>query len=82
MSFDPTSIASLWRLTFRLLVVAAFATLWPGEATAKTTALLCYLLAAGCLVAAIAFGERWAGLSLNRWHEAVVLLMVGTVMLL
>jgi hypothetical protein len=69
-------------LAFRLVVVAAFAWLWPDESMVKAAALLCYLLATGSLIAAIAYGEQWAGPGLNRWHEAAVLLMVGTAILL
>jgi hypothetical protein len=82
MRLDTHSTAALWRLAFRLLVVAAFASLWPGEAAAKAAALLCFLLAAGCVAAAFAYRERSNGPSLNRWHEAAVLLVAGTVIFL
>jgi hypothetical protein len=82
MSLNSSSIASIWRLAFRLLVVAAFARLWPGEGAVKAAALLCYALATGCLIAAIAYGERWVGPGLNRWHEAAALLLVATALLL
>jgi hypothetical protein len=82
MRLNSTSIASIWRLAFRLVIVAGFAWLWPGENTVKATALLCYLLATGCLIAATGYGERWAGPGLNRWHEAAALLLIGTAILL
>jgi hypothetical protein len=69
------SLATLKRLAFRLLVIVAFAVLWPGPALPIATAALCILLAT--LVAAFAHGESLAGPSLNRWHESVVLFAIG-----
>ena len=71
------SLATLKRLAFRLLVIVAFALLWPGPALPIATAALCVLLASGCLAVAFAHGESLAGPNLNRWHEAVVLFAIG-----
>jgi hypothetical protein len=79
---SPPSIATLRRLTFRLLVVAAFAVLWPGPSAAIATGALSMLLGAGCLVAAHAFGETFRGHVLNRWHEAAILFVIGILIFL
>jgi hypothetical protein len=79
MSIDlsPPSIATLRRLAFRLLVVVAFAVLWPEPSAAIATAAFSILLGAGCLVAAHAFGETYGARVLNRWHEAAILFVIG-----
>ena len=82
MKLDTISIGTLQRLTFRLLVVVAFAGLWPGPRPGLASAALSVVLAAGCLGAAIAFGEPLFGSSLNRWHEAAVLFILASVIFL
>ena len=79
MKLDTISIGALQRLTFRLLVVVAFAGLWPGPRPGMASAVLCAFLAMGCLGAAIALGEPLFGPSLNRWHEAAVLFILACV---
>jgi hypothetical protein len=76
------SLATLRRLAFRLMVIVAFAALWPGPAPPIATAALCALLGAACLVTAIAYGESLGGPNLNRWHEAVVLFAIGSLIYL
>ena len=78
----PLSIATLRRLTFRLLVVVAFAVLWPEPSAATATAAFSILLGAGCLVAAHAFGEPFGVDVLNRWHEAAILFVIGILIFL
>ena len=79
---SPPSIATLRRLAFRLLVVVAFAVLWPEPSTAIATAAFSILLGAGCLVAAHAFGETFGAHVLNRWHEAAILFVIGIMIFL
>ena len=79
VKLDPISIDTLRRLTFRLLVAIAFAGLWPGPAPGAATAALLIALAVGCLIAAIAFGEKAFGEGANRWHEAVTLFTIGCI---
>jgi hypothetical protein len=71
------SIATLGRLSFRLLILAVFATLWPGQQVALATAVLCLTLATACAVSATVFGEPVLGSALNRWDEAAVLFCVA-----
>lgn len=71
------SIGTLRRLAFRLLVVVAFAWLWPGPALGAATAALLIAFAVGCLIGAIAFGEDAFGRELNRWNEATLLFTIG-----
>src|SRR5271165_3981210 len=70
-------LAVLWRFLFRLLVIAVFAALWPGPSTRSATAVLCLVLAVGCVLSAIAFREPLRGSGLNRWDEAAGLLIVA-----
>lgn len=79
VKLDPISIGTLRRLTFRLLLAVAFAGLWPGPAPGAATSALLVALAIGCLIAAIAFGEKAFGGALNRWHEAAVLFTIGCI---
>jgi hypothetical protein len=78
---DSSSIATLKRLIFRLIVVFAFATLWPGWSIAMATAVFCVLLAASCLIAAYTLGEPFGRLGLNHWDEAMILILVGILIL-
>jgi hypothetical protein len=82
INLSPLSIATLRRLTFRLLVVATFALLWPEPSTAIATAALSMLLGAGCLVAAHAFGETFGAHVINRWDEAAILFVIGILIFL
>ena len=75
---DRSSIATTQRLAFRLLIVAAFAALWPSPSVGVATATFCILLATGCGLAAYFLGETPVGSSLNRWHEAAVLFALGS----
>ncbi len=77
VKLDPISIGTLRRLVFRLLVVIAFAGLWPGTTPSVAAAALLVALAAGCLIAAIALGENVSERGLNRWHEAAVLFTIA-----
>ncbi len=79
VKLDPISIRTLRRLTFRLLVAISFSGLWPGPAPGTATAALLVALAVGCLIAAIASGEKAFGGAVNRWHEAAVLFTIGCI---
>ena len=74
-------MATLRRFAFRLLVIMAFAALWPDPSipSATATAMLCLAFAAGCALAAIAFREPVRGSGLNRWHEAAGLAIIALV---
>jgi hypothetical protein len=63
-------------------VIAAFAALWPGPSVSRAAAALCIVLAAGCVLGARAFGEPFHTGTLNRWHEAMILLAVAYLALL
>jgi len=70
-------MATLLRFAFRLLVIAAFAALWPGPSVGLATAMLCLALATGCVLAAVSFREPFRGSGLNRWHEAAALVIIA-----
>ena len=74
---DFQSIAALGRLSFRLLILAVFGTLWPWQQVALAMAVLCLTLATACAVSATVFGEPVLGSALNRWDEAAVLFCVA-----
>jgi hypothetical protein len=78
---DGGSMATLRRFALRLLVITAFAALWPDPSipSATETAILCLAFAAGCALAAIAFREPVRGSGLNRWHEAAGLAIIALV---
>ena len=52
---DFQSIAALGRLSFRLLILAVFGTLWPWQQVALAMAVLCLTLATACAVSATVF---------------------------
>jgi hypothetical protein len=79
---DPGSVAMLWRLAFRLLVIVAFALLWPSQSVAVATAALCTVLAMGCFAAAHVFGEPFGAATMNHWDEGAILLAVALLVLL
>jgi hypothetical protein len=68
---------SVSRFTFRAIVVALFATIWPGKSRAAASSLLCFFLALGCVLAAVRWKEPIYGSGLNRWHEAIGLMIGG-----
>ncbi len=70
-------MATLQRFAFRLLVIVAFAALWPGPSVGLATVMLCLVLAAGCVFAAVSFREPFLGSGLNRWHEAAALVTIA-----
>jgi hypothetical protein len=82
MRLDANSTVVLRPLTFRLVVVGAFAALWSGEDTGKVAALLRMLLAVPWAGGGVAYEERWIGPSLNQWHEGISVLLVGTLIFL
>jgi hypothetical protein len=77
MHLDPSSIATLKRLSFRLLVIVAVAGLWPGSSAAEATAAFCILFAAACLMAARGLLESFSVSSLSRWQEAIIIFAIG-----
>ena len=82
MRLDSSSIATLKRLSFRLIVVLVFAALWPGSSVTMVTGAFCILLAGACLIAANALSEPFGGPNLNRWDEAIFLFGVGLLVIL
>ncbi len=78
---DPHSARTLWRLGFRFVVIVGFAVLWPGPSVAAAIATLCLALAAGCLVAAVAFRQPLRDAGLTHWHEAAALLIIACLLL-
>ena len=74
---DFQSIATLRRLSFRLLIIAVFVGLWPWHSVALATTVLCLALAGFCTVLAIVFREPVLGPALNRWDEAAILSCVA-----
>jgi len=79
---DSRSTATLCRLGFRFLVSLALAALWPGPNVAEVTAMLCFGLASGCLITALARREPFRGTGLNHWYEAAALAMIGSMLLI
>jgi hypothetical protein len=79
---DRRSKTTLLRLSFRLVAIIGLAALWPGPSAALATGALCVLLAAGCLVTAVAFDEPLRHAGLTRWHEAAILIAVACLVFL
>lgn len=79
---NPSPVPALRRLAFRLAVIVVFAAVWPSPSVATATAALCVMLAVGCALAAYARGEPLRVMTLNRWHEAALLVALAVLVLL
>ncbi len=80
--FHSQSIATIRRLCGRLLVVVALWVVWPGPFRAEAVAALCACLAVGCGVAAGLRKEPFMSAALNRWFEAVILVLVAALIVI
>jgi hypothetical protein len=79
---NPSRGPALRRLAFRLAVIVIFAAVWPSLSVAAATAALCAMLAVGCAAAAYVRGEPLRATTLNRWHEAAILVVIAGLVLL
>jgi hypothetical protein len=82
MCLGASSIRALKRLFFRLIVILAFAALWPSSGAGTATGVLALLLAGGCFITAHTFGEPFGGPDLNHWDEGVFLFGIGVLTIL
>lgn len=71
----------LVRLAFRLSVAFALAIIWPGPHPRAAAGALCLAMAVACVAAAMRFGEKPSSTTGNRWHEALILVLAGSLLI-
>ena len=71
----------LVRLAFRLSVAFALAIFWPGPHPGAAVGTFCLAMAVACVAAAILFGENPNSTMGNRWHEALILVLAGSLLI-
>jgi hypothetical protein len=75
------SVAVVFRLLGRLLVVGLFWARRPGASRGEAASGVCSCLAAGCVIAAVLHHQPINSAELNRRFEAVMLLVIGALIL-
>ena len=71
------SLTALLRLVLRLLAIIFSAALWPNQPMASGLARLSFIMAAVCVLTAVAHRESLRQSRLNRWDEAAALVLIG-----
>jgi hypothetical protein len=73
LSRPHSSLTTLIRFAFRIIVIGIFAAVWPNKPIADAVAALCAVMAAACAAFAIGLQESIRSRQLNHWDEAAVL---------
>jgi hypothetical protein len=71
------SVAVLGRFALRLVTVVVCAALWPDHPLGSRLASTSLVMAAVCVLAAIALRESFRQRQLNRWDEAAAFVAIG-----
>lgn len=75
------SLRRSWRLVFRLSVALGLAIFWPGPLALAAAGLLCLAMVVAYVAAAIRLVEKPVSATGNRWHEAMMLVLVGDLLI-